>query len=441
MNKTLLASVVGLLVGSFALADDWPQFRGPDRNGLSKEKKLLTAWPKGGPTLVWTYKDAGLGHSSFAIVKGVLYTLGTDYDAKNPNDSAKDEYVIAIDAKKGTEIWRAKIGPLYTYKGNSYGDGPRATPTIDGSCLYALGGQGDLVCFDIANKGKEVWRTHLVKDLDGVIMEKYGFSESPLIDGKLLICTPGGNQGTLAALDKKKGTIVWRSKAWTEMAPYSSVTVAEIQGVRQYLQMGYTGGNAGGSVAGVDKAGNLLWKMKIFSGDNDGIGTSPVVKGNQVYVTAGFGGGCHLFDINAKQVAAEQYTKKAIKTVKNTHGGVVLIDDHIYGHTENQSWVCQELATGAEKWLERDALKCQSGAVVAAEGLLYLYTDDGEMALVSATPQAFNVISSFTIPQRSAIPGNRSTSRQSRIWAHPVIANGHLFARDHDLIFAFKIAN
>src|ERR1051325_7821670 len=180
MKHGLLAVLCGGLIATIAAADDWPQFRGPERSGISKEKGLLRDWPKAGPKLAWTFKDAGLGFSSVAVVKGVVYTLGTD--AK-----FTEEQIIAIDEKKGTELWRVKLGPLYTYKGNTYGDGPRSTPTVDGNFLYALGGEGQLVCVDVTQKGKEVWRKHLIKDLGGVMMDRYGVSESVLIDGKHLI--------------------------------------------------------------------------------------------------------------------------------------------------------------------------------------------------------------------------------------------------------------
>ena len=192
-------------------------------------------------------------------------------------------------------------------------------------------------------------------------------------------------------------------------------------------------------MAGVDTKGQVVWKKQIFSGDNDGVSTSPVVSGNQVYVTAGFGGGCHLFDIDKKMEATDKYKKTIQKKLKNTHGGVVLIDGHIYGHTEPGAWICQDLATGEDKWLERNDLKCQSGAIIAAEGNLYLFTDDGEVALAPASPAAFNITSSFKLPKRSKVPMDRTTSRQSRVWAHPAICDGGLYLRDHENIFAFKI--
>jgi hypothetical protein len=446
MTTRLFTLVCCLLAASSTRADDWPQFRGSDRTGVSREKGLLKAWPKEGPKLAWTYKNAGLGFSSVAVVKGVVYTIGTDMAVKNGMVVADDEYVIAIDEKNGAELWRRKIGPIFTFKGNVWGDGPRSTPTIDGNFIYALGGQGELVCLDVANKGKEVWRTNLIKDLGGKVMEvagsDWGYSESPLIDGKLLICTPGGAQGTLAALDKVNGKLVWRSVGLTNNAPYSSAVVADFHGVRQYIQTSYdsTNGNESGFVSGFDaKNGNVLWSETIFKGESYAIAASPIIKGNQVYVTSGYGGGCHLFHINTNQKATEQYAKKIFKKVKNTHGGVVLIDDHIYGHSEPGMWICQEMRTGNIKWDENAQLKCPSGAITAADGKLYLYTEDGEAGLVDADPKGFNLVSSFTIPEKSMIPQMRQTSRSSRIWAHPVIANGHLYLRDHEYIFAFKI--
>lgn len=433
MKKALYALVCGMLIVSVALADDWPQFRGPERTGVSKEKGLLKAWPKGGPKLAWVVKDAGLGYSTVSIANGVIYTLGTDM-------KFTDEYVIALEEKTGKEIWRTKIGPIYTYKGNAYGDGPRSTPTIDGKHLYALGGDGDLVCLEIA-KGKEVWRKSLVKDLGGVIMDKYGWSEAPLIDGDKVICTPGGPKGTLAALDKYTGKVLWRSDL-KHAAPFGSAVAATLHGVRQYIQTSYdnTPGKEAGALSGFDaKTGKVLWTKTIFTGNNDGIGSTPIVSGNLVYVSAGFGGGCHLFKIDNKQEATEQYKKPIWKKVKNTHGGLVLVGDHIFGHSERDLWICQDFKTGKIEWDENVQLSCPSGGITAADGKLYLFTEDGKAGLVDADPKAFNLISSFELPMRSKVPQTRVTSRSARLWAHPVIANGRLYLRDHEYIFAFEI--
>jgi outer membrane protein assembly factor BamB len=421
-------------------ADDWPQWRGPDRTGISKETGLLKAWPKGGPKLAWTFKNAGSGASSFAIVKNVLYTLGTRGDS---------EIILALDATKGTELWDLKIGPIFNFKGNTWGVGPRSTPTVDGNYLYALGGTGNLVCVDLTKKQKQAtWSINLAKDLGGAMMEvggdDWGFSESPLIDGNLLICTPGGPQGTLAALDKTTGKVKWRSKELTNNAPYSSVIAADIHGKRQYIQMSYnnTEGKEQGVVSGVDAAsGKVLWSEILFKKSSYAMAPTPVVRGNQVYVTTGYGAGCHLFEIDANQKATEKFAKKYFSKVKNTHGGVILIGDHIYGHSEPDAWICQDFNTGNVVWTERNELNCNSGAITAADGLLYLFTDKGEVGLVepNPSPDGFKLISSFSLPERSNIPNKDKSSKSSKPWAHPVIANGLLYVRDHDLIFAYDV--
>jgi hypothetical protein len=441
MKTRLLALVFCLLAGAWAHADDWPQFRGPDRTGVSKEKGLLKVWPKGGPDLAWTFKDAGIGFSPVSVAKGVVYTLGTDM-------KFADEFVIALDEKSGKELWRAKIGPVAQLAGNVWGNGPRSAPTVDGNFLYALGSQSELVCIDIGKKAV-VWSKNLIKDLNGKLMydnaylDGWGYSESPLIDGNLLICTPGGPKGTVAALDKTTGKEVWRSAALTHNAPYSSPVVADIHGVRQYVQTSYdnTNNKEYGAVSGFDaKTGKMLWSESIFKQSSYAVAATPITNGNQVYMSSGYGGGCHLFDIDKNQTAKEIFKKPIFKKVKNTHGGLVLIDGHIYGHSEPGMWICQEFnKTGAIAWDENLQLKGNSGSITAAEGKLYLYSDEGEVGLVDADPKAFNLVSSFTIPMKSTIPQKLSTSRSAKMWTHPVIANGHLYLRDHEYIFAFKI--
>ena len=238
--KTFFPVVMSLAVCALAGAADWPQWRGPERTGVSKETGLLKSWPKEGPKLLWTYKNLGIGFSGPAIVGDRLYTMG----ARN-----EVTYVIALDIKNGSEIWSHKVGPIFTQ--DAYGDGPRSTPTIDGEYLYALDGNGELVCLETA-KGKEIWRKNLIKDLGGELMTEWGYSESVLIDGDKLICTPGGDKGTLAALDKKTGAVLWRSTELKNKAPYSSVMAAQIGGVRQYIQTSFIDKTAGGAVCGFD---------------------------------------------------------------------------------------------------------------------------------------------------------------------------------------------
>lgn len=431
--KNRLAALTLLLVAvSVSVAADWPQWRGPQRSGVSKETGLLKSWPKEGPKLLWTFKNAGLGFSSFAVVGDTLYTLGTRGD---------DEIVLALDiSKNGAELWTAKIGPIFTFKSNDWGDGPRSTPAIDGQRLYALGGQGELVCVDISKKGQEIWRKNLIKDFGGEMMSEWGYSESPLVDGDLLVCTPGSQKGTLLALNKKDGSVAWQSTELKHKAPYSSIVAADMHGVRQYIQTSYVDDLVGGFISGVAaKDGKLLWSMQILKGQSYAISSTPIVKGNQVYVTFGHRGSCHLFEISKEFKAKELYSKNNQKVLKNRDGGVVLIGDHVYGHSDNLGWVCQEWKTGDVAWDEKNEFPGASGSITAAEGLLYLYTDSGVVGLVEASPKEFKEISSFKIPEISKIPQTRDTSRHSKIWAHPVIANGRLYLRDHELIFCYDL--
>src|SRR5438132_17305 len=219
----ILALALGLLTLA-APAADWPQWRGPNRDGISKETGLLKSWPKDGPKLAWTFTSAGIGYSGPAVAAGQLYLTG------GRNGS---EELFAIDTKTASEKWSVKIGPIFTFKGNIWGDGPRATPTVDGDRVYALGGQGDLVC--VGADGKEIWRKNMTRDLGGEVSQiggsldelAWGYTWSPLVDGDQLICVPGGAKGTLAALNKMTGAVTWRSQDFKEAAPYASPVVAE----------------------------------------------------------------------------------------------------------------------------------------------------------------------------------------------------------------------
>ncbi|MBM3994204.1 MAG: polyvinylalcohol dehydrogenase [Planctomycetes bacterium] len=433
MQLRVITPLVLALVGSVAFADDWTQFRGPNRLGLSTEKGLLKAWPKKGPNLAWTFKNAGLGFSSVVVSKGVVFTNGTDMNFK-------DEYLIALSEDKGIELWRTKIGPLFTFKDNTWGDGPRGTPTVDGNLVYALGGQGELVCVDASKKGGEVvWRKNLVTDFGGMMMSKWGYSESPLVDGDLLICTPGGAKGTLLALDKTKGVEKWRTKDWTHSAPYSSPVVAEINGKRQYIQIGYINDVDGAVLAGVDATnGKTLWTTSITKGAAYSISPTPIVKGNQVYVSTE--DGCQLYEVKAGGKVDEKYPSgKPTKNIKNSYGGIVLIGDVLYGHSRPGIWNAQDFKTGkALDWNMRNKLKGNSGALIAADGMIYVFTDDGEVGLIDADPSKFEIAGSFRIV-KSQIPANLATSNDSQTWAHPAIANGRLYIRDHELIYAYLI--
>jgi outer membrane protein assembly factor BamB len=392
---------------------DWPQWRGPDRSDISKEKDLLKDWPASGPRLLWTYQDAGAGFSGPSIVGDRLFSMGAD---------AQSEYVFCLDVKKGTKLWAVEVGRRLD---NGWGDGPRSTPTVDGKNVYALAGKGNLVCLEVAN-GHKVWEKSLVTDLGGGL-PGWGYCESPLIDGDKVVVTPGGGKGAIAALDKKTGDVLWQSRGFTDGAQYSSLVIGNAGGIKQYVQM------TGSSVAGVAADdGKLLWRHEC-SNPTAAVPT-PIVQDNQVYSTSGYDAGCRLVEIQAngdgKQKASQVY---ANRNMSNHHGGVVKVGDYLYGYSENGGWMCQEFKTGKVVWKESG--KLGKGCLTCADDRLYLYSEDnGTCVLIEPSSDGWKEHGRFKVPQQTKL-GRKG----GHIWTHPVVANGRLFLRDQDLIFAFDV--
>jgi outer membrane protein assembly factor BamB len=323
---------------------------------------------------------------------------------------------------------------------NGWGGGPRTTPTVDGDQVFAMGGEGDLVCVK-KGSGEVVWKKNLKNDLSGQLQPPsiWGYSESPLVDGDQVVCTPGGKDGTLAALDRKTGEVRWRSKELTDAAAYSSLVVAEFGGVRQYVVM------TGDSTAGVAaKDGSVLWrherKAKVAA-----IPT-PIVTKNSVFVTSGYDAGCELIKVAAKGKEFEATKEYSNFSLVNHHGGVVLLDGHLYGHSEGRrskpgpgeeaAWVCMDLATGKSDWRSD---KFPKGSVVYADQRLYCYSElDGAVVLVEASPKAWVEHGKFKIPKLSTLPRPKNQMK-GNIWTHPVVADGKLYLRDQELIYCYDV--
>ena len=399
---------VGIAASVSARAEDWPQWRGPDRSDVSKEKGLLKAWPEGGPKKVWTSDKGGLGYSGFAVVGSTLYTMGA-VDGK--------ENLIAISVADGSQKWSTEMGDLLT---NNWGDGPRGTPTVDGQFVYALSGQGNLICANAAD-GSPVWKKKM-SDFGGGV-PGWGYCESVLVDGDQVVCTPGGSKGAVIALNKKTGETVWQSSDFTEGAQYASVIIGVVGGQRQYIQLTQK------KVVGLDpKTGAVLW-VSDWPGQVAVIPT-PIYSNGHVYVTSGYGVGCKLIKIGGNNKVEDVYQNKEMK---NQHGGVVLIGDHLYGHSDGTGWVCQDFMTGKALWTERR--KFGKGAISAADGMLYVISEDqGEVALVEASPDGWNEKGRFKLEPQTSL-----RKPAGRIWTHPVIANGRLYLRDQELITCFDI--
>ena len=208
-------------------ATDWPQWRGPKRDGHSPETGLLQEWTKDGPKLLWQVKDIGSGYSTPSIVGERIYLLS--------NEGLENEFALALSARDGSRIWSGKLGQVGHPKQDPNYPAARSTPTVNGQLLYALGSDGDLVCFQTAS-GKEKWRKNLQSDFGGQSGE-WAYAESPLVDGEALICTPGGSNAMMVALNKTTGQVIWKCPMpESHEAAYGSVEVAEFSGVKQYVQ-------------------------------------------------------------------------------------------------------------------------------------------------------------------------------------------------------------
>lgn len=402
------ALLVSLTSVALAASSDWPQFRGPHRDGASAETRLLQDLPPGGPPLVWKATGLGVGYSTVSVVGKRLYTIGENTESSS---------VVALNTADGKKVWSAKLGKAGA-PGMPAFEGPRATPTVEGGVLVGVGQWGELVCLETAS-GKELWRKDYDKDFGGK-RPNWGYAESPLIDGDKVVITPGGSEGAVVALNKKTGAVIWRSKAFTDAPHYSSLIMAEIGGVRQYIQL------TADSVAGIAASdGKLLWRAPRKG--KVAVIPTPIYSGGYVYVSSGYGIGCNLFKVTkagGKFTAEEVYANKVLG---NKHGGVIKIGDFVYGHADDKGWTCQDFMTGVAKWQDN---KLGKGSIIYADQRLYLRAEDkGTVVLIEASPDGFKEHGRFEQPDRS----------DKKAWPYPVIAGGKLYLRDQDVLLCYDV--
>jgi outer membrane protein assembly factor BamB len=400
--------VVTLFLGAVVAhaGADWPQWQGPERNRVSKETGLLAEWPSGGPRVVWTANNLGAGYGSMAVAGNRVFVQGT-----RDNSSL----VFAFNRADGKEVWSKAIGPVETRQRVDQGVGPRGTPTVDGDRLYVLTENGDLAC--LKTDGSSVWQLNILKDFGGS-QPAWMISESPLVDGPHLVVTPGGPGAGMVKLDKMTGKTVWASKDLSDAAAYSSVVVADVQGVRTYMT--FTA-NTGVGVRASD--GKLMFRSQKGANNVANIAT-PVYAGNQVFFASGYGAGGALLNLTAQNgevAASEAY---ATREMKNHHGGMVLVGGYLYGY-DDAILTCLEFATGKMMWRDRSVGK---GSVTYADGRLYVLSENNLMGLVEATPTGYSEKGRFQIPERAR-----------RSWAHPAISDGRLYVRNQDTLLVYDI--
>jgi outer membrane protein assembly factor BamB len=401
-----------------ASASDWPQWRGPERDGLSTERGLLKQWPAGGPKLLWQVDDLGDGYSTPVVVGTRIYLLS--------NRGMENEFVQALSTQDGKPVWTTRIGNVGNPNQNPPYAKARSTPTVDGNFIYALGSDGDIVCLE-AKGGKIRWQKNIRTEFGGQPGE-WAYAESPLVDGNMVVVTPGGAQATLVALNKKTGADIWRSAVpGGEPAGYASAIAVQGGGRKQYVQLLSKG------IVGVDaKTGQFLWRYKeVAKGPAQYF--TPIARDGNVYCGAlGVGGGLVSLKPNGGGVSAVQ--TYFVRGLPNGIGGAVLVGDYLYGTEVGQKLVAAEFTTGKIKW-QADTIGWAS--VAYADGHLYLHGINGQIALAEASPEGYREKGRFTPP---AQPKKKQVGPYPEgAFAYPVIANGRLYIRDLGTLWAYDI--
>ena len=411
-------SAASLPTSAIVKDNDWPQWRGPERSGVSKETGLLKQWPAGGPKLLWQVNDIGDGYSTPIVVGNRIYVMS--------NHGMDNEFVQALSTQDGKPIWTTRVGNVGNPNQNPPYPKARSTPSVDGNFLYALGSDGDIACLELKS-GKIRWSKNIRKEFGGQPGE-WAYAESPLVDGDLVVVTPGGADATMVALNKKTGALVWKAAVpGGDPAGYASAVVVQGGGRKQYVQLLTKG------LVGVDaKTGQFLWRY-AEAAKGPAQYFTPVTRGEYVYGGAlGVGGALVRLKPEGNGVAAEQvYFTRGLP---NGIGGAVLIGDYLYGTEPMQKLVAVEFTTGKVKWA---ADNFGWASIASADGLLYCHFINGDIALVEATPEAFREKGRFSPPNQ---PKKKQVGQfPEGAFAYPVIANGRLYIRDLGTMWAYDI--
>lgn len=426
MTRNFPGVLILLLLSSvpcFAGDADWPQWRGPNRDGHAAPQALLQSWPKDGPKLAWSTRDLGTGYSAVSVVGDQLFTMGTQDD---------QAMVLCLSMEDGSLNWKQAIGPAG--KSGDYavgwGAGQRATPTVDGDQIFVLSDLGTVAALDRAS-GELQWSVDLVEQFGGEV-PNWGYSESPLVDGDRVIVTPGG-VNFMVGLNRSTGETVWQSKGVNAPAQYVSAKKGTVKDISFYVTASKPGLFAFDCQTGEKRFED------IATGNGVAVIPTPVLRDNLIYHTSAYGAGNTLLELRLSEgeLLPQPIYSLTSKTMENHHGGVVLVDGVIYGFTKQSGgcWMAQDLNSGETLWQER-ARPNRSGSICYADGRLYCYGDaEGTVALLEPSRDGFKQVGELTLPEQTQLPRDKGA-----IWAHPVVANGKLIIRDQDLLYAFDIA-
>lgn len=398
-----LVSLAPLVARQTPAAGDWPQWRGPDRNGVSKETGLAQKWPPGGPPVVWSASGLGAGYGTVVVKGARAFVQGL---------RGRQTMVHSLNLADGKYLWSKNLG---SGGNNDRGSGPRSTPTLDGDRMYVLTESGDLWC--LREDGTEVWHRNILRDFSGSNIN-WLLSESPLVDGDRVIVTPGGRNAGMVALDKMTGKTIWTAKELSDDAGYSSAVVVDVQGVRAYTT--FTASAAVG-VRATD--GKVMWRYPTAANGTANI-TTPVVHQNQVFYTSDYGTGGGLVTLRAQNGELTAQEAYFTRDMQNHHGGVVLVGGTLYGFN-NTILAALDFATGKLLWRDRSVGK---GSVTYADGRLYMLSENNVVGLAEVTPKGYGEMGRFEIADQG-LPS----------WSHPVISGGRLYLRNQNTLTAYDI--
>jgi outer membrane protein assembly factor BamB len=411
MIRFHVAGTLMLALGAAAIASgqsttrfDWPQFRGPERSGVSKETGLMKQWPASGPPRVWRATGLGSGYGSVAVHGDRVYVQGL---------RGRESSVTSLDRSSGRVIWTRALG---MGRGNDRGPGPRATPTVDRDRLYVLSENGDLACLRTED-GSVVWQRNILSIFRGRNIQ-WLISESPLVDGDRVIVTPGGQGATIVALNKMTGEPVWTSKDLSDPAGYASAIAADVGGVRTIMTLT---DRAGVGVRASD--GKLLWRYERVA-NNTANAATPIFHDNKVFYSSNYGTGGVLLALTPAGGTVQAREVYFTRSMKNHHGGMVLVNGFLYGF-DSTVLTCIDFATGEVRWRHRSVGK---GSLTYADGQLYILSENYVMGLADASPEGYREKGRFQVPDQGLYS-----------WAYPVVSDGRLYIRTQDSLTAYNI--
>ncbi|NQU44102.1 PQQ-like beta-propeller repeat protein [bacterium] len=406
----IIVLIIAVCAVSAIRADDWPQWRGSDREAISHEEGLMAQWPAEGPALLWEI-PLGEGYSSIAVVGNRIYT-------QYQRDKA--QWAGCFDAATGKPVWEIRTGDEFRVQDYH---GPRSTPTVDGDRVYILDALGNLHRVQAAT-GEIDWQKNIIEGMEAKNLQ-WAVSMSPLIDGEKLIVNPGQSEGnSILALNKETGEIIWKAKdpatgeGLSDLAGYSSPIIRELAGQRQIVLF------VGAGALGVSpEEGNLLWHFPWKTSYNVHAAT-PIVHNDRVFISSGYNVGCAVIEIqpDSPQKAVEIWRNKAIRS---HFGTPILYEGHLYGF-DDRILTCVDFETGDTKWTNKDFNK---GTLVMAGGWFYVLGEKGNLALIEPSPEAFKPVSQF-----------QTILSAKRCWTMPTVANGRLFARDEAKMVCYQVS-